>query len=96
MRGLTGIVGPHYVNVVKAGKYRISLRQAPEVAAVKLRAVHAKLEIAGVTAEAPIPAGVEEINFDLELPAGQTQLLTYMTDEKGKVSGSTFVVVEAL
>jgi len=96
MRGLSDVVGPHYVNVVEAGKYRIALRHAPEVAEVKLQAIKARVEIAGISAEADIIPGSEEVVFELDLPAGQTKLLTYLTNAKGKTGGSTFIVVEKI
>jgi len=34
--------------------------------------------------------------FELDLPAGQSQLITYLYDEKGKAGGAYFTEVEFL
>ena len=61
-----------------------------------LKAVRAKIEIAGETREQMISAVSESVVFTMELPAGKTELVTYLYDEKGTYGGAYFTEVEAL
>ena len=93
---LKKITGPWHVNVVKAGTYKFTLRQFPEVANKPLVAVKAKLQIAGIEKEAPVKQGAKEATFTLELPAGKTTLTTWLTNDKGETGGAYFTEVELL
>ena len=93
---LKKITGPWHVNVVKAGTYKFTLRQFPEVANKPLVALKAKLQIAGIEKEAPVKQGAKEATFTLELPAGKTTLTTWLTNDKGETGGAYFTEVELL
>jgi len=96
IRRIPKVVGPWKVDVKKAGRYRITLRQMPEEAGLPVNAVSAKVEIAGLSAEAPVESGSKGVVFEMELPAGKTGLVTYLFDKKGKAGGAYFTEVEAL
>ncbi|MEW4561833.1 alpha-L-fucosidase [Bremerella sp. JC770] len=88
--------GPWMLQVQKAGPYRITLRQLPQEADATIVAERAKIEIAGKTLSKPVAAGSKGVVFDLELPAGPTQLVTYLYDQEGNAGGAYFTEVEAL
>jgi arylsulfatase A-like enzyme len=90
------VTGPWKVNVKKAGKYRITLRQFPIEANKLVVAVRAKVEIAGKSAEKEVQSGSKGVVFELDLPAGKTELVTWLYDEKGEAGGAYFTEVEAL
>lgn len=96
IKKLPKVTGPWMVDVKKAGRYRITLRQWPKEAGKPVVAVKAKLEIAGKVVEAPVEAGTKGVVFELDLPAGETELVTYLYDDKGKAGGAYFTEVEAL
>lgn len=93
---LPRVVGPWMVNVYEAGRYRITLRQFPEVAGKPVVAERAKIEIAGQTMEQPVEPGSMGVVFELDLPAGPAELLTYLYDEQGRAGGAYFTEVEKL
>ena len=93
---LPRVTGPWMVDVKKAGRYRLILRQFPVEAGKPVKAVRAKVQIAGQEAEADVEAGTKGVVFDLDLPAGKTELRTWLFDEKGKAGGAYFTEVEAL
>jgi hypothetical protein len=84
------------VNVKKAGLYRFTLRQFPEEADKVVKAVRAKIQIAGKDQEMVVDPGSKEVVFELEIPAGRTELITYLFTSKGKIGGAYFTEVEAL
>jgi len=90
------VTGPWKVNVKKAGKYRITLRQFPIEANKLVVAVRAKVEIAGKSAEKEVQSGSKGVVFELDLPAGKTELVTWLYDEKGEAGGAYFTEVDAL
>lgn len=96
IKKLPRVTGPWMVDVKKAGRYRFTLRQWPAEAEKPVIAVKAKIEIAGKVEEAPVEAGTKGVVFELDLPAGETELVTYLYDEKGKAGGAYFTDVEAL
>ena len=96
IKKLPRVTGPWMVNVVEAGRYRLTLRQYPAVAGKPVVAERATIEIAGVTAEHPVEPGSQGVVFELDLPAGETKLLTYLYDEHGKVGGAYFTEVELI
>ncbi len=93
---LPRVTGPWMVDVKKAGKYRITLRQFPEEADKVVEAVHAKVQIAGQEAERPVTSGSKGVIFEMELPAGPTELVTYLYDSEGNPGGAYFTDVEVL
>lgn len=93
---LVRVSGPWMVDVKKAGRYRVSLRQFPPEAKRKVVAVRAKVRIAGKEAESEVEAGQESVEFEMVLPAGKTKLETWLYDEKGEAGGAYFTEVELL
>jgi hypothetical protein len=88
--------GPWYVDVKKAGRYRISLRQFPPEADRAISAVRAKLRIAGKEMESDVKPSLKAVDFEIELPAGKTKLETWFYDEKDEAGGAYFTEVELL
>jgi arylsulfatase A-like enzyme/glucose/arabinose dehydrogenase/azurin len=96
IKRLPRVTGPWKVNVKQAGRYRVTLRQLPIEANQPVKAVRAKVQIAGQSKEAPVMPGAKGIVFELNLPAGKTELRTWLFDNKGKAGGAYFTEVEAL
>ncbi|MCM2369583.1 arylsulfatase [Aporhodopirellula aestuarii] len=93
---LPKVTGPWMVEVKNAGRYRITLRQYPEEANKPVVAVRAKLQIAGEEEERDVMPGSEGVVFDVNLPAGPTELVTWLYDKRGKAGGAYFTEVEWL
>ena len=93
---LPSVTGPWMVNVKKAGLYRFTLRQFPKEADKVIKAVRAKIQIAGNDEEMTVEPGSKGVVFELELPAGKTELVTYLYTSEGKMGGAYFTEVEAL
>ena len=74
----------------------MTLRQWPVEAGRPVDAVRAKVTIAGLEKEAKVSPGSKGIVFEMELPAGRSELWTYLYDEKGQAGGAYFTEVEAL
>ena len=90
------VTGPWMVNVKKAGRYRFTLRQLPAEADTTIKAVGAKITIAGQEEACSIETGSQGVVFEMDLPVGKTALKTYLYDEKGEAGGAYFTEVEAL
>ena len=90
------VTHPWLVNVLKAGKYRFTLRQWPKEADKTIAGVKARIKIAGLEEETVIKDGSKEINFTLTLPSGITELWTYIYNQQGQVGGAYFTEVEKL
>ncbi len=84
------------MNVLKAGKYRFTLRQWPKEADKIIVGVRAGIKIAGFEKESVIKDDSKEINFTLTLPSGITELWTYIYNQQGKVGGAYFTEVKKL
>ncbi len=95
IRRLPKVTGPWMLQVQKAGRYRITLRQLPKEANQPVIAERAKIEIAGQTVERPVGAFSKGVVFEIDLPTGPTELVTYLYDRNGKVGGAYFTEVEA-
>jgi len=93
---LEKVTGPWMIAVQRAGRYRITLRQWPAVAAKPLQAVRAKVKVTGQIQETTIPPDSGEISFDWTLPTGRTTLETWLYDAKGDAGGAYFTDVEYL
>ncbi|MBI1247556.1 sulfatase-like hydrolase/transferase [bacterium] len=93
---LPKVTGPWMLEVQRAGRYRITLRQFPAEAKRPVVAVKAQLTIAGQTVEKAVEAGSQGVVFELDLPAGPTELVTQLFDAKGNAGGAYFTDVEAL
>ncbi len=96
IKKLPKVTGPWHVDVKTAGRYRLTLRQYPVEADKVVEAVRAKVEIAGKSAEAAVEPDCKGVVFEMDLPAGKTELVTYLYDEAGKAGGAYFTEVEAL
>ncbi len=90
------INGPWHVDVQKAGRYRLTLRQLPPEAQGKVAAVRAKLAIAGKVLERAVEPGSDGVVFEIDLPKGRTELTTWLYDEQGDPRGAYYTEVEAL
>ena len=88
--------GPWHVDVKKAGRYRISLRQFPPEANRKVVDVRAKVRIAGQEMESEIKPGLDAVDFEMDLPAGKTKLETWIYDKKEEAGGAYFTEAELL
>lgn len=93
---LPRVTAPWMLDVKKAGCYRLTLRQYPELADKPVVAVSAKVEIAGLTKETKVEPGSKGVVIEIDLPAGETELVTYLYDENGEAGGAYFTEVETL
>lgn len=96
IRKLPKVTGPWMVNVKQKGRYALTLRQWPSEAEKPLVATRAKVMIAGQECEMAVPSGCKAVKMELNLPAGPTELWTYLYDESGKTGGAYFTDVERL
>lgn len=84
----------------------ISIKKLPRVtepwmvdvkeAGVPFWAVRAKVQIAGQERESVVEMEVDGVVFELDLPAGKTELHTWLYDEAGTAGGAYFTEVELL
>ncbi|MDA8964620.1 hypothetical protein N9H09_00405 [bacterium] len=88
--------GPWYVDVKRAGRYKITLRQYPEVAGKTVIAERARVVIAGKTVESKVQPDSKGVVFEMDLNAGKTQILTCIYNKAGKAGGACFTEVELL
>ena len=93
---LPRVTAPWMVDVKRKGRYRLTLRQFPARANKPVMAVRAKVQIAGMEKECAVEPGSTGVVFEMNLPAGETELVTYLYDEKGEAGGAYFTEVEAL
>ena len=84
------------VNVKKAGRYRLTLRQFPIEADKPVIAERAIVQIADIEMESEVAVGSKGVVFEMNLPAGKTELNTWLFDNNGKAGGAYFTEVEAL
>jgi arylsulfatase A-like enzyme len=96
IKRLPRVTGPWMVDVKKSGYYRLTLRQWPIEADKPVVAVRAKLRISGREMETAVEPGSKGVVFELELPAGKTELRTFLYDEADRAGGAYFTEVEAL
>ncbi len=94
IKKLPRVTGPWMIDVKNAGRYRITLRQFPKEADKAVMAVKAELDIAGKPLEQPVEPGSKGVDFEINLPAGPTQLRTRLFDENRKAGGVYFAEVE--
>ena len=84
IKKLPRVTGPWMVDVKKAGRYRLTLRQWPIEADKPVKAVRAKIQISGQEMEAAVEPESKGVVFELELPAGKTELRTFFTTRPAK------------
>jgi hypothetical protein len=94
IKQLPKLTGPWMVEVRKAGRYRITLRQYPKEAEKPVVAVRAKIQVAGQTKESDVLPESKGVVFEMNLPAGPTELVTWLYDEQGAAGGAYFTEVE--
>ncbi len=94
IKKLPRVIGPWMVDVKQAGRYAFTLRQWPSVAEKPLVAVRAKVAVAGQEKEMAVPAGCKAVKMELNLPAGPSELWTWLYDESGRAGGAYFTDVE--
>jgi arylsulfatase A-like enzyme len=89
--------GTWYVQVVRGGRYAITLRERPSVAAFPLEANEAQLQI-GVREKLSqaVEGDATGARFELDLPAGETSIKTWLIEPDGKTRGAYYVDVEYL
>ena len=80
IKKLPKVTGPWMVEVKQSGTYRLTLRQMPVEADLPVKAVRAKVQIAGQEMESEVQAGSKGVVFEMELSAGETELLTWLYD----------------
>lgn len=93
---LPRVTGPWMVDVKQAGSYRITLRQFPVEVDMTVKAIRAEVRIAGQEKESLVEPGSTAVVFEMELPAGPSELLTFLYDQSGQAGGAYFTEVEAL
>ncbi len=93
---LPRVAGPWMVNVRSAGRYRLTLRQWPAEANKSVQAKRARLQISGQERELVVPPECQGVQFEMDLPAGKTELRTWLYDEAGKAAGAYFTEVERM
>ncbi|MFC5050459.1 arylsulfatase [Rubritalea spongiae] len=96
VKKLPKVIAPWKVHVKEAGRYRITLRQLPKATNKTVVGVKAKIEIAGITEEVTIPKDSKGVDFTVNLPEGDTDLITYIYNTKGEAGGAYFTEVELL
>lgn len=96
IRRLPKTTGPWMLNIKTAGRYRLTLRQLPKESGIQVKAVRAKVLIAGQEHSTRVEAGSQGVVFELNLPAGPAELKTYLYDEKNRAGGAYFTEVERI
>jgi len=84
------------VDVARAGRYEITLRQQPAEAKFVIPAETARLAVGAVDVSRPVPPGATAVTFQVRLPAGKTRLQTWLTEKGGVSRGAYFVEVKWL
>jgi arylsulfatase A-like enzyme len=82
------------VDVARAGKYEISLRQQPAVAKFAIQAQAARLTVGKVDVSQQVPPGAASVTFEVRLEVGSTRLQTWLTEKNGMSKGAYFVEVK--
>lgn len=81
------------IHVAESGNYRITLMERPPEAQHRIAAKKAVLEVGDSTFEQEIPAGSQQIHFDLKLNAGRTQLKSTLTTAQAGERGAYYASV---
>ena len=89
--------GPWWLNIAKAGQYRISLSRWPAYIRKPIESTAASIEIAGQTLSIDIddPRTVTA-DFQVDLPVGPTELTTTLTTPDGRKHGAYFATIERI
>jgi hypothetical protein len=81
------------LEVARAGRYEIALRQQPPEAAFPIEGDTARVKIGDVDVSQSIPKGAAAVAFQVKLPAGKTKLQTWLTAASGRSRGAYFAYV---
>jgi hypothetical protein len=84
------------VEVARAGKYAITLRERPAVAKYPLKAVKARLSVGKQEWNKPVAEGVTAVTFEVSLKPGKTRLQSWLTEKDGTSRGAYYVEVKFL
>ena len=88
--------GPWAVDVVAAGRYRVTLRRWPAVAARAMGCVEAAVEVGDVRVDAAVSPGDQSVSFEVTLPSGPAMLRTRLKRADGKEHGAYFAEVQRI
>lgn len=89
--------GAWNVQVVRAGRYAFTLRERPSAAAFPLRANEAQLQIGTIEKlSKPVGKNTTGVRFEIDLPAGETSIKTWLIETDGETRGAYYVDVEFL
>lgn len=94
IRRLPKVTGPWMIYVEKSGKYKVTLCQWPLEAAKPIVAETARVKVAGVEEDAPVNEGAISVSFEMELPAGNTTVETFLATREGQIGGAYFTYIE--
>ena len=78
VRKLPKTNGSWDVEFAESGRYRFTLRHAPERAALPLRAEQARIEVDGQSAEIPVSAGSTSASIEMEVNAGPATVRSFL------------------
>lgn len=84
------------VNVLHQGRYQITLRRWPKVAAGSLPGTKARIKIGNIDRSLPIPRDSKNISFEVSLQSGKTKLQTWLIENDGKSRGAFFVEIRRI
>jgi hypothetical protein len=84
------------VEVARAGKYEITLRQQPAEAKFPIQAATARLTVGGLDLTQPVPSGATAVTFRADLKPGKTRLQSWLTEKSGESRGAYYVEVKYL
>jgi arylsulfatase A-like enzyme len=84
------------IEVARAGRYEVTLRQQPAEAHFPIEATTARLKVGDTEVSKPVPAGADGVAFRVELPAGKTRLQTWFADKGEDLRGAYYVEVKYL
>jgi hypothetical protein len=79
------------IEVARAGKYEVILRQQPAEARFPIEATLARLTIGATELSKPVPQGATAVAFQVELPSGKTRLQTWFGNTSGDLHGAYYV-----
>jgi arylsulfatase A-like enzyme len=82
------------IDVARAGRYAVTLRQQPAAANFPIEATTARLRVGDVDVSQPVPPGAKAVTFRVRLAAGGTRLQTWFGDQGGDLRGAYYVEVK--
>jgi hypothetical protein len=85
-----------YAESVRFTDFQVSLRQFPKEANKPVAAERAKIKIAASLKSYQLSLRARGVVFDLDLPAGPTELVTYLYDKRGNAGGAYFAEVSRI